>query len=267
MENKGDCACYLKAAVKAARQAGDFLLAGLHQAKKVDFKGEIDLVTAFDRKSEEMIFNELSSLFPDHNFLAEENIRRDNHSDFSWIVDPLDGTTNFAHGLPIFCVSIALTCREEVIAGVVYDPNRREMFTAIKGEGAYLNDRPVRVSLTTELDKSLLATGFPYDVRTSPDNNLNYFSHFALSAQAIRRCGSAALDLCYTAGGRFDGFWEIKLKPWDLAAGSLFVREAGGKTTDLFGREFNLNSPDIVASNGLIHQAMLEIIRISQIKL
>lgn len=257
---------YLKAAAKIARQAGDFLLTGLNQAKKVDFKGEVDLVTAFDRQSEEMIFNELNELFPGLNFLAEESIRKDNHSDFGWIVDPLDGTTNFSHGLPVFCVSIALAFKGEVVAGVVYDPNRAELFSAIKGGGAFLNDRPARVSSTGELDKSLLATGFPYDVRTSPDNNLNYFSRFALKAQAIRRCGSAALDLCYTAYGRFDGFWEIKLKPWDLAAGSLLVKEAGGLTTDLSGREFSLKSPHIVASNGLIHPAMLEIIKRSEAK-
>ncbi len=261
---KTDYARFQPAATKAARQAGDFLLSGLAQAKKVDFKGEVDLVTTFDRQSEEMIFRELSAQFPAHNFLAEENIRQDNHSDFSWIVDPLDGTTNFAHGLPIFCVSIALAFKGEVVVGVVYDPTRAELFSAIKGGGAALNGRQLGVSLTEELDKSLLATGFPYDVRTSPDNNLNYFSHFALRAQAIRRCGSAALDLCYTACGRFDGFWEIKLKPWDLAAGSLLVKEAGGLTTDLEGREFDLASPDIVASNGLIHQAMLEVIRLSR---
>jgi len=263
---KTDYECILPAAAKAARQAGDFLLNGLPQAKKVDFKGEVDLVTTFDRQSEEMIFNELSAQFPTYNFLAEENIRQDNHSDFSWIVDPLDGTTNFAHGLPIFCVSIALAFKGAVVAGVVYDPTRAELFSATKDGGAFLNGRRLRVSATGELDKSLLATGFPYDVRTSPDNNLNYFSHFALRAQAIRRCGSAALDLCYTACGRFDGFWEIKLKPWDLAAGSLLVKEAGGLITDLEGREFDLESPDIVASNGLIHQSMLEVIRLSRVK-
>ncbi|MDD8020710.1 MAG: inositol monophosphatase family protein [Acidobacteriota bacterium] len=266
MANMDGSDLYLQAAAKIARQAGDFLLTGLNQAKKVDFKGEVNLVTAFDRKSEEMIFSELSALFPEHSFLAEESIRKDSHSDFCWIVDPLDGTTNFAHGLPIFCVSIGLAFKEEVLAGVVYDPNRSEMFSAVKGEGAALNGYPIKVSSSAELDKSLLATGFPYDVRTSSNNNLSYFSRFALKAQAVRRCGAAALDLCYVACGRFDGFWEIKLKPWDLAAGSLLVKEAGGLTTDLSGQEFSLNSPDIVASNGLIHQAMLEIIGENQVK-
>ncbi|HEK86541.1 MAG: inositol monophosphatase family protein [Candidatus Saccharicenans sp.] len=256
----------LEAAKKAAIKAGDYLLSGVSEEKKIDFKGQVDLVTAFDRKSEEMIYQELSRAFPEHSFLAEEAIRKDNKSEYRWVVDPLDGTTNFAHGLPIFCVSIALTFRQEVVVGVIYDPNRREIFTAIKGEGAFLNDRPIKVSKTAELDKSLLATGFPYDVRTSPDNNLNHFASFAVKAQALRRCGSAALDLSYVACGRFDGFWEMKLKPWDLAAGSLLVKEAGGQTTDFYGRDFELSSPDIVASNGLIHQSMLEIISLNIIK-
>lgn len=249
-----------------AVKAGNYLLEGLNQKKKVDFKGQVDLVTVYDRQSEEMIYEELSRAFPDHSFLAEEAISKDNESDYCWVIDPLDGTTNFAHGLPIFCVSIALSFRNEVVVGVVYDPTRKEMFVASKAGGAYLNDHPIRVSETAELDKSLLATGFPYDVRTSPNNNLNHFSHFAVRAQAVRRCGSAALDLCYVACGRFDGFWEMKLKPWDLAAGALIVKEAGGRTTDFYGREFDLSSPDIVASNGLIHQSMLEIIRLGLVK-
>lgn len=257
---------YLEVARLTALKAGNYLLEGLSKEKKIDFKGQVDLVTTYDRRSEEIIYEELSRAFPGHSFLAEEEINKDNQSDYCWVVDPLDGTTNFAHGLPIFCVSIALTYKGEVVVGVVYDPTRKEMFSAIKAGGAYLNDQLIRVSQTEELDKSLLATGFPYDVRTSPDNNLNHFSHFAVRAQAIRRCGSAALDLCYVACGRFDGFWEMKLKPWDLAAGSLIVKEAGGQTTDFYGREFELSSPDIVASNGLIHQAMLEIIRSGLLK-
>ena len=252
---------YLKAAAKIARQAGDFLLTGLNQAKKVDFKGEVDLVTAFDRQSEEMIFNELNELFPGLNFLAEESIRRDNHSDLGWIVDPLDGTTNFSHGLPVFCVSIALASKGEVVAGVVYDPNRAELFSAIKGGGTFLNDRPVRVSSTGELDKSLLATGFPYDIRESKENNLDYFNAMAVKVQAIRRAGAAALDLAYLAAGRFDGFWELKLKPWDTAAASLMVEEAGGVISDITGDKWHLQSPAILASNGLIHEQMIRILQ------
>jgi myo-inositol-1(or 4)-monophosphatase len=255
-----DLKIYLDAAAGAAEKAGQFLLEGLNQKKTISYKGQVDLVTAYDKKSEEIIFEELSRHFPDFSFMAEEVINRDNKSDYCWVVDPLDGTTNFAHGLPIFCVSVALTFRGEVVAGVVFDPTRQEMFMAGQGGGAFLNGRPIRVSRTEELDKSLLATGFPYDVRTSPNNNLDHFSRFAVRAQAVRRCGSAALDLCYVACGRFDGFWEMKLKPWDLAAGSLIVREAGGITTDFQGQPFTLRHSDIVASNGLIHKEMLDVI-------
>ncbi|MCR4395959.1 MAG: inositol monophosphatase [Candidatus Saccharicenans sp.] len=257
---------FLAAAREAALAAGHYLLEGLSQKKEVDYKGQVDLVTAYDRRSEEIIYERLGRIFPEHSFLAEEAISREKQSDYLWLVDPLDGTTNYAHGLPVFCVSIALLRREEIIIGVVYDPCRQEMFTAVRGQGAYLNDRPVRVSDTPELGRSLLATGFPYDVRTSPDNNLSHFANFAVRAQAIRRLGSAALDLCYVACGRFDGYWELKLKPWDLAAGALMVREAGGRISDLEGRDFTISSLHVVASNGLIHQAMLEIIALGLVK-
>ncbi|MDI6697411.1 MAG: inositol monophosphatase family protein [Candidatus Saccharicenans sp.] len=259
-------AIYLPEAREAAQEAGRYLLQGLGQKKEVDFKGQVDLVTSFDRRSEEMIFRRLSQAFPDHSFLAEEEIRRDRASDYCWLVDPLDGTTNYAHGLPVFCVSIALSFKKEVVLGVVYDPAREEIFTAVRGQGAYLNGQPVRVSETAELGRSLLATGFPYDVRSSNDNNLDHFSNFAVRAQAIRRLGSAALDLCYVACGRFDGYWEKKLKPWDLAAGSLLVEEAGGRVSNLEGGDFNVFSPHIVASNGHIHQSMLEILSLGLVK-
>jgi len=261
-----DMVKYLEVARQAALKAGQYLLKGLTEKKTIDFKGQVDLVTAYDRKSELMIFEEFNRAFPEHGFMAEEDISKSGRSDYCWIVDPLDGTTNFAHGLPIFCVSIALARGQDIVIGVVFDPTRQEMFTACKGEGARLNDRRIMVSETEELDKSLLATGFPYDVRTSPRNNLDHFSNFAVRAQAVRRCGSAALDLCYVACGRFDGFWEMKLKPWDLAAGALMVKEAGGRITNFSGAEFELSSPDIVASNGRIHKAMLEIIGISFVK-
>ncbi len=259
-------AIFLPEAREAALEAGRYLLQGLSQKKEVDFKGQVDLVTDFDRRSEEMIFRRLSRAFPDHSFLAEEEIRHDRASDYCWLVDPLDGTTNYAHGLPVFCVSIALSLKKEVVLGVVYDPAREEMFTAVRGQGAYLNGQPVRVSGTAELGRSLLATGFPYDVRSSNDNNLDHFSNFAVRAQAIRRLGSAALDLCYVACGRFDGYWEKKLKPWDLAAGSLLVEEAGGLVSDLAGGDFNVFSPHILASNGHIHQSMLEILSLGFVK-
>ncbi|NPV83353.1 MAG: inositol monophosphatase [Candidatus Aminicenantes bacterium] len=251
---------FLPAARKAALEAGRYLLEGLSQAKRVTYKGQVDLVTSFDRRSEEIIYDRLSRAFPGHSFLAEEEIKRDRDSDYCWLVDPLDGTTNYAHGLPVFCVSVALAFRNEIILGLVYDPSREELYSATRGRGAYLNGKPIRVSKTRKLDRSLLATGFPYDVRTSQDNNLDHFANFAIRAQAIRRLGSAALDLCYVACGRFDGYWEKKLKPWDLAAGALLVEEAGGRVTDLAGKKFRLPGPHIVASNGYIHRSMLEIL-------
>ncbi len=251
---------FLPVARRAALEAGRYLLQGLNQKKRVAFKGQVDLVTSFDRKSEEMIYSRLGQAFPDHSFLAEEEIHQERASDYLWLVDPLDGTTNYAHGLPVFCVSIALAFRNEIILGLVYDPSREELYTATRGQGAYLNGKPIRVSKTRKLGRSLLATGFPYDVRTSQDNNLDHFASFAVRAQAIRRLGSAALDLCYVACGRFDGYWEKKLKPWDLAAGALLVEEAGGRVSNLEGEKFNLSSPHIVASNGYIHRSMLDIL-------
>lgn len=257
---------FLPAARQAALEAGRYLLEGLSQTKRVTYKGQVDLVTGFDRRSEEIIYDRLGRAFPGHSFLAEEEIKRDRDSDYCWLVDPLDGTTNYAHGLPVFCVSIALAFRNEIILGVVYDPNREELYTATRGHGSYLNGKPIRVSRTRKLDRSLLATGFPYDVRTSQDNNLDHFANFAVRAQAIRRLGSAALDLCYVACGRFDGYWEKKLKPWDLAAGALLVEEAGGRVSDLAGKKFRLPGPHIVASNGYIHRPMLEILGLGCVK-
>jgi myo-inositol-1(or 4)-monophosphatase len=182
-------------------------------------------------------------------------------------VDPLDGTTNFAHGFPLFCVSIALEQRRESILGVVYDPMRDELFAAERGGGATLNNRPIRVSATREIGKSLLSTGFPYDITTSRLNNLDHWANFAMHAQALRRVGAAALDLCYVACGRFDGFWELSLNPWDMAAGALIVTEAGGRVTDFQGRSFSNYKPEVIASNGLIHDSMVEVIAIADRRL
>jgi myo-inositol-1(or 4)-monophosphatase len=177
-----------------------------------------------------------------------------------WIIDPLDGTTNYAHGYPVFCVSIALEKEGEVILGVVYDPMREEMFVAERGEGAYLNDKKLAVSPVKDISRSLLATGFPYDIRDSKENNLDYFNAMAINVQAIRRAGAAALDLAYLAAGRFDGFWELKLKPWDTAAGCLLVTEAGGVISDIAGGKWRLQSPSLLASNGLIHEQMIKVL-------
>ena len=257
---------YLKAAQGAAREAGRFLERNLNARSKVYFKGAVDLVTDADRRSQEMIFNRLSALFPGHDFLAEEGLSEKHGAEYRWIFDPLDGTTNFAHHFPIFSVSIALELRGEVICGVVYDPTRDEMFWATKGGGAFLNGKKIRVSVMGEQDKSLLATGFPYDIRISRVNNIAHFNNFIVRAQAVRRCGSAALDLCYLGCGRFDGFWELKLKPWDVAAGVLIVREAGGLVTDFKGNEFRAYNSEVLGSNGLIHGQMIETLRLGRAK-
>lgn len=240
-----------------ASAAGGYLRLHLRDRRHVRFKGAIDIVTEADLAAEKLIVDKIRSLYPGHDILAEESPATSLGSPFRWIVDPLDGTTNYSHGYPVFCVSIALEIQGVCVLGVVYDPMREEMFTAVKGQGAFLNGEPITVSRTEEISRSLLATGFPYDIRSSSENNMNYFWVMAMNAQAIRRAGSAALDLAYVAAGRFDGFWELKLKPWDMAAGCLLVSEAGGRVTDLRGGDFVLDAPHVMASNGAIHARML----------
>ncbi len=251
---------YLELAVDAATSAGRLLREGIDTIAWVEHKGEINLVTAMDIKSEELIKQKIHSAYPDHQIMAEESDVPRNYSDFRWIIDPLDGTTNYAHGFPMFCVSIALEIEGIAHVGAVYDPTRDELFTGTRGGGAMLNGKPIAVSETEELDKALLATGFPYDLRTSEVNNLDRWNAMIFRAQAVRRAGSAALDLCYIAMGRFDGFWELKLYPWDVAAGALFVEEAGGKVSHLGGEPLSVYSKEIVASNGKIHSQMIEIL-------
>lgn len=255
---------FLPAARQAALAAGRLLRRGLDESVEVGYKGAVDLVTNFDRMAQEVIVGRLSAAHPDHSVLAEEGLRPTGEPDFLWVIDPLDGTTNFAHRLPVFAVSIGLMFRGTPVLGVVFDPVRRDLFTATAGGGAFHGGRRLRVSNVGDLDRSLLATGFPYDIRDSPVNNLDHFRNFCLRAQAVRRCGSAALDLCYLACGRFDGFWELKLKPWDVAAGGLIVLEAGGRVSDLDGREFRIDGGETVASNGLIHEAMLEVLKLGR---
>lgn len=255
---------HLRVARAAAREAGGMLRSGMDEGREISFKGVVDLVTNFDRKAQDLIFDRLSAVFPDHGFLAEEGLSRREESEFRWVFDPLDGTTNFAHRFPVFTVSIALERRGSVVLGVVYDPMREEMFQAVKGEGAWLNGRRIRVSAVADLDGSLLATGFPYDLRESLVNNIGHFKHFLTRAQAIRRCGSAALDLCYVACGRFDGFWELKLKPWDQAAGALIVEEAGGRVSDFAGGAFDISGQECLASNGLVHEAMVRVLALGK---
>ena len=256
----GEIRHYLEEARAAAQEAGRIQLASYGRAIEITHKGVIDLVTEVDHRCEEAIVARLRAAFPDHAILAEEGTLARGDSDFRWIVDPLDGTTNYAHGYPKFCVSIALEHRGRILLGVVFDPVLDEEFTAVRGQGALKNDRPIHVSGCRELLKALLSTGFAYDIRENPDNNVDYFTAFIMAAQAVRRDGAAAIDLCYTAMGRFDGFWELQLKPWDVAAGGLIVREAGGRVTDFEGRDTEAEGSRIVASNGLLHEVMLEVI-------
>jgi len=248
-------------AIRVSRMAGKVLQKRLGRIKRVDYKGAVNLVTEMDFRSEKIIVSEIRKKYPGHGFLAEEKAQRRTASPFRWIIDPLDGTTNYAHGFPVYCISIALEKEGDIIWGVVYDPSRDELFTAQKGKGARLNGRKIAVSSTARLSRSLLATGFPYDLRESRVNNFDHFRNFACRVHAVRRCGSAALDLCYVAAGRFDGFWEMKLGPWDLAAGSLMVAEAGGRVTDFEGRPLGLDGRRVLASNSRIHREMIKILR------
>ncbi len=247
-------------AVAAAKEAGGLLKERFGNAGAVEFKGAIDLVTEMDRLSERIILSRIKSAFPDHGILTEESPEEVTHSGCRWIIDPIDGTTNYAHAFPVFCVSIALERDGEVECGVVYHPMLDELFVAEKGRGATLNGKRISVSKTRNLDKSLLATGFPYDIRTSELNNLDNFASFAVKAQAIRRAGSAALDLSYVACGRFDGYWEMKLRPWDVAAAALIVKEAGGIITAFGGGEFSIYGHECLASNALVHEEMLSVL-------
>jgi myo-inositol-1(or 4)-monophosphatase len=250
----------LNFAIRVAQDAGRLLRDRLGTNIDIGHKGSINLVTDVDLASEKLIREAIATHHPRHQVLAEESGLSDSGSEYRWIVDPLDGTTNYAHGYPVFCVSIALECNGEVILGVVYDPMRDELFAAERGVGATLNNRAIHVSKTEDLMQSILSTGFPYDIKTSTLTNLNHWENFAMNAQALRRDGAAALDLCYVACGRFDGFWELNLSPWDTAAGALIVAEAGGRVTDFSGGTFSNYKPEVVASNGLIHERMIEVL-------
>jgi myo-inositol-1(or 4)-monophosphatase len=257
---KSETETFLAAAWEAANAAAAVIRSSWQEPKQIDYKGAIDLVTSVDRFSERRIVEVLLRRFPDHSILAEEETDlvsgRNSHR---WIIDPLDGTTNFAHSYPHLCVSIALEREGEIVLGLVYDPLRKECFRAVKGHGATLNGSAIHVSAVIELDKSLLATGFPYDRREQPDFYLRFFRAFMIRSQGIRRAGSAALDLCYVACGRLDGFWELKLRPWDTAAGALVVLEAGGRLSDFSGSQFSIWGDETLASNGAIHDEMVSV--------
>lgn len=254
----------LNFAIQTARDAGRILAEKFGRSLNVSNKGDIDLVTEADLASEHLIVERIRNYHPRHTILAEEagevECLEGADSEFKWIVDPLDGTTNYAHGYPCFCVSIALEREGEIIIGVVYDPMRDEMFAAERGEGATLNGRRVRTSQTGELNRALICTGFPYDVRGRSEFT-RHFAAFIMRAQAVRRDGSAALDLAYVSCGRFDGFYEEGLRAWDVAAGKLLVEEAGGRVTRYDGSPFDVYRPPILASNGLVHDEMMDVLR------
>ncbi|MBI4481265.1 MAG: inositol monophosphatase [Acidobacteria bacterium] len=262
---------FLEVAIEVVRQSGELLKSNFGRRLEVERKtSAINLVTEMDVRSEDLITTLIHQRFPDHEVLAEEGKYQRPQSPYKWIIDPLDGTTNYAHGYPCFCVSVALEIEGQIQVGAVYNPLLDELFWGERGGGAYLsrfhsverdlNQERLRVSDTADLSDSLLSTGFPYDIRTSPENNLDHFVAFATRCRAVRRDGSAALNLAYVAAGRFDGFWELKLHPWDVAAASLFVAEAGGRLSDFRGGPFSVYTHHLIASNSRIHEAMLEVL-------
>jgi myo-inositol-1(or 4)-monophosphatase len=253
---------YLSTAVEAVVRAGDLQMARFGQDFQIDKKGTIDLVTEVDVEVERMFRDLIAKRFPDHQVLAEElGGASAVPAGPCWVFDPIDGTTNYAHGLPIFCASLALEIDGVPELAAVYDPNRRELFTAERGRGAFLNGKPIRVSSAGRLVDALLVTGFPYDVHSRVDEIVGLFGAFVAQARAVRRLGSAAVDLCWVAAGRMDGFWESDLKPWDMAGGALIVAEAGGRVTAMDGQPFTSRGRHVLATNGHLHDPMLEVIK------
>jgi len=248
---------YLPELQAIAREAGSLIMGHFARRVTIEYKGEVDLVTIADRSSEELIVSRLRARWPEHGIVAEEGTRTDAAAEYRWYVDPLDGTTNFAHGYPVFCISIALARQDgRLEVGVLYDPTRDEMFSAERGAGATLNGKPMRVSQTARLAESLLGTGFPsYKRHKNP--NIHFYHQLTLRSHGVRRAGSAALDLACVACGRYDGFWEFNLNPWDTAAGVLLVEEAGGNVTRFDGTPFRLDSREVLGSNGLIHEELI----------
>jgi myo-inositol-1(or 4)-monophosphatase len=248
---------YLPEMEAIAREAGALLMRHFAQHVAIEYKGDVDLVTVADRASEKLIVERLRARWPEHGIVAEEGTRKDIDAEYRWYVDPLDGTTNFAHGYPVFCISMALVRKDDQIeAGILYDPTRDEMFSAARGQGATLNGTAIHVSKTTTLAESILGTGFPSHKRHK-NPNIYFYHQLTLRSHGVRRAGSAALDLANVASGRYDGFWEFNLNPWDTAAGVLLVQEAGGRVTRFDGTPFRLDSREVLATNGLIHDEVM----------
>jgi myo-inositol-1(or 4)-monophosphatase len=250
----------LKFTQEIALGAGKILTQKARRHNEIYFKGEVNLVTAADLASEKFIVKNIEKNYSEYSLLTEEKRPSDKDSEFRWVVDPLDGTTNYAHHFPFYCVSIALEYQGEIILGTVYDPERNEIFYAYRGGGAFLNRKRITVTDERKLVNSLLATGFPYDIGTTQEDNLRNYVKFAKVSRGIRRAGSAALDLCYVACGRLDGFWELKLSPWDTAAGKIIIEEAGGRVTDFKGKDYSIYGKYILASNGHIHRQMMKVL-------
>ena len=251
---------YIEAAVYIAEKAGKMLQEKIRSTLNIEHKGRIDIVTEMDKKSEDLIIGFLMEKFPDHSFIAEEGTQVVGDSGFAWYIDPLDGTTNYAHNIPWYAVSLGLHKDGEPFSGVVLNPANGELFTAQAGEGVFLNGEPIKTSDRTELSECVLATGFPYTIKEKPERVMENLRKFLLQVHGVRRFGAAALDLAYVAAGIYDGFWEENLKPWDTAAGILMVSEAGGKVSDYNGDNYNIRKDTIVASNGKIHPAMMNLI-------
>jgi len=250
---------YLKVGLDAAKEAGGILISYQERGFKVSKKGRVNLVTEADLAAEEVIVKRITDCFPNHRILAEEGGAHAGDSGVRWIIDPLDGTTNFAHHYPFYCVSIGVEVDGEMGAGIVWDPERKELFTAVRGGGARLNDQPITVSGEDSLVDGLFATGFSYDQRMI-EENLKLFNRMMLESRSVRRDGSAALNMCYVACGRFEGFWELSLHPWDIAAGSLILTEAGGCMTRLDGSPVTIYDAEMLATNGRIHQIVSEVL-------
>jgi len=258
----------LNTAIEAARNAGALLKEGFRSQFSVSSKTQYhDLVTEYDLRAEVIIMEHIRATFPMHAILTEESGHHETNSDITWVIDPLDGTVNFAHGIPLFCISIAAISNNEILVGVIYSPMTDELFTAEQGKGAYCNGNPIKVTDITTLTKSFLVTGFPYSVSDNPGHCIEHFSHLVSMGIPIRRLGSAALDLAYVASGRFDGFWEVLLQPWDMAAGSLIVREAGGIVIDYHGKQLNMKaSSSIIAGNSILaHEILIELQKVDHV--
>jgi myo-inositol-1(or 4)-monophosphatase len=253
---------YLEVAEKAAREAGVVLLENLGKVKEIEFKAKNSLVTEVDKLSEEIIITNIKNSFPSHGIFAEESGRDSNTSPHVWLIDPIDGTTNYAHAYPFFSISIALEINGQVEVGLVYDPVKDEMFTAQKGKGAFLNGQTITVSKSHAIEHCHVCTGFMHEIEWMVEANIKHFGNFIRRARAVRRDGSAALDLCYVACGRFDGFWELGLNPWDTAAAVLILNEAGGQVSTFVGDEYTIYIKEILASNSIVHEHMMDILAI-----